>query len=240
VTAADIQLDSALAGIEELDNESAGYLGPHHIHAWVWPIIIWILQIDHALTRPNVITMQLLPIMIKLTIRGALGNILLPVALPLPHAMLCNGELCALAWLPFMLIWLIFATTRPVPKEDTAFKSEGDKPKNHQLCEQIIPEQWCKKIKERVLRLKQTIASWMQRLRPNMQKSRYYYYQFDPVARKKALVGKYRCMACTLQLLVLTCLSEATFGSAHAFDLDSVSIAVDNCSLQSMTNSFKD
>jgi hypothetical protein len=73
-------------------------------------------------------------------------------------------------------------------------------------------------------------ASFIDKGQPSRRKTPHRYISYSPSNQRRRGRAKNRGMARSLRLIAIACLSASTIDHSHAFDSDSVPIAIDNCS----------
>ena len=178
---------------------------------------------------PMVIAMQGLPILAEIVARGMLWRMVAATATTIISVVVCTGEASALTWIPCITEWLFFYSSVDPPQEPIPYIPKKKRVVKGNWLVDNIPAP----IRERILALTQAGGRAMADVRPNVKK-RYCtanrVFTYHPRARARARNSR---LAKSLRLVVITCLLAASINSAHAFDSDSVSIALDNCSSRS-------
>jgi hypothetical protein len=187
-------------------------------------------------TEPDVIALQLMPLMIEIIMQGIALQIFVQAIILGSCALLCEGDLCALTWVPLMIEYAITMATREEVITNRPYVTRREKSAKSSWLARNVPLSW----KERFKTVTEKGKSFLQDSKPNPRGLAFRYRRHEPAKERKKGRRKNRSFARSLRLIAITCMSAASIEHSHAFDSDSFPIAVDNCSSRSLTNSRKD
>jgi hypothetical protein len=161
-TVDDIKLQKASMGIQEsdLEDKEDDELGTRQTHKWVRPITIWGLALTAKIT-PGMIVLLMMPIVIEIITKGAALRVLFAAITYLLGAILADGEMCALTWIPMITWWILSCHDGPrtmPPKQDEYIP----KKRRFEKCNWImsnIPISWRTSINTAVMDARQCTTS---------------------------------------------------------------------------------
>jgi hypothetical protein len=153
-------------------------------------------------------------------------------------AIIADGELSALTWLPIMVVLLLNHCARPNHLPPEEYVSKRNRTDTTGWIKRLFPmkQLWNPQITEGNDISVYNLCTG----RACRKSSGFQYQSYHPQQRCAAIRARNRKSAISLHLVLLTCLSAATVGRAAAFDSDSKQIAINNCSSRCLTNSRND
>jgi hypothetical protein len=139
--------------------------------------------------------------------------------------MLCVSDLCPVAWIPAIL-WIIMWAISDTTEVDEPYTPKRERIEKGSWYMSNVPTAW----RRWLTAAHQRAASFVDKGQPSRRKTPHRYISYSPSHQRRRGRAKNRGMARSLRLIAIACLSASTIDHSHAFDSDSVPIAIDNCS----------
>jgi hypothetical protein len=186
-------------------------------------------------TALGMIALLIMPIVIEMITRGMVYWLVMSAIMPLAIGQMAERDLCALAWLPYMAIWIWSNCNgpEPLPPERAEYIPKNQRIEGENWVSRHVPESWTT-----------TWNKWTMsapgRSRRGMLGTKHCMYRYQkrtPSRVKQASVARNRSAAMAMKLVTLSCFAASTLGEKTRFDSDLKPITIDNCSSQCLTNS---
>jgi hypothetical protein len=187
-------------------------------------------------TEPDAGTVALLvmPLLLETWVRGKLFELMASTILLIIWATVADGEMCAMAWLPALVVilWIHLNGPVPLPPERDEYIAKRHRKDQGATLWQILPARW----RTRLRKLPETYL-WCKR---EDSRSSFRYHAYSPSTTRQKGISWSRQSARSMRLITVTCMAAASNSRVTAFDSDSKEIAIDNCSSRCLTNSRHD